>query len=334
MPDRKVADAAFALKPGEVTGPIQGELGLVVIKVADVTPAKTVTLPEVREKIENELKQDQAKEKIYEVVQKYDDAHSGGASMAEAAKAAGQTVVQLPPIASNGRSLDNGQAKLPPKILQTAFTLPAGGESDVIDLGQGEYWVVHVDKVFPPTLFALTDTYQGKPVREPIAKMYVDQQLESQLRTKAQAMAAELRAGKPIDAVAAEVKAKVVQASNVLRTAAQSSPAGPAAYSQDFLGAIFAAKPGAVVFGSVVGKPGFLVAKLLKVQEPSPEILAAYAERARRSSTGALSQDINNATRMAAVAKMKPTTDPKLARRALGVDADTDTPVPGKSRAR
>ena len=37
----------------------------------------------------------------------------------------------------------------PPQILQTAYTLSKGGESDVIDAGQGQYFVVRVDDITP-----------------------------------------------------------------------------------------------------------------------------------------------------------------------------------------
>jgi peptidyl-prolyl cis-trans isomerase D len=308
-----------------------------VVKVTEIIPGKTVTLDDARAKIEGEVKQEQAKEKIYDVVQKYDDAHSGGASMAEAAKAAGQKVESGPPISSTGQTESGSRAQLPPKVLQTIFTLPAGGESDVIDLGQGEYWVVHIDKVLPTTPYTLDEKIGPTTVRDEVTKAYMTREMVTRLRAKADALTAEVKGGKSIEAAAAEVGGKVEQASNVLRTAAQqTAPNQPPAYSQDFLGAVFNAKVGDVVAGSQSGPPGVVIAKLTKIQEPPAPMLAAYAEAVRRSTTSALDQDLNNAARTAAVLKMKPTTDPKLARRALGIEADPTAPatpvIPGKPK--
>ena len=37
----------------------------------------------------------------------------------------------------------------PPQILQNAYSLSKGGESDVIDAGQGQYFVLRLDDITP-----------------------------------------------------------------------------------------------------------------------------------------------------------------------------------------
>ncbi len=331
--DPKIADAAFGLKPGEVAGPIQGTLGLAVIKLLDITPAKPVTLAEARPKIEAEVKQQQAKEKIYDVVQKYDDAHSGGAGMADAAKAAGVAVEPIPvPLISTGQTLMGQKANLPPKVLQAAFTLPQGGDSEVLDIGQGEYWVVHVDKVIPPALLTLDESVPQGKVRDLITKQFVLRDLFTKLRAKSDALTAEIKKGKTMEAAAAEVGATLQHADNVDRTASNPKAQGaPPAYSQDLLGRVFAGKIGDVVVGEDT-KPGLIVAKLDKVEEAPAPILAGLAEQARMPTTRALFEDIGAATRLAAVSKMKPTVDYKKGRDALGVESDAGA-APAKPKS-
>lgn len=324
MPDRKVADAAFGLKAGEVAGPIQGDLGLVVIKVLDVQPAKTVTLAEARPKIEEKIKGDLAKEKVYEAVQKYEDAHGGGSPMADAAKAANTPVIVVPAaIAKTGVTLAGQRANIPPKVLQTAFSLPQGGESDVLDLGQGEYWVVKVDKVIPSALFGLDETVQGTSIRDVVTRQFMLRELFKRLRAKADALTAEIAKGKSLDAVAAEVNAKVNEASHVTRAAARPAAANqPPAYSSDLLGRLFAAKVGEVVVGEDT-RPGLIIARLKAISEPPAPVLAVAAEGQRAQISRSLFEDMGVATRQAALKKIKPTVDYKRARQALGVDADT-----------
>lgn len=326
--DRKIADAAFGLKVNEVAGPIQGDLSLAVIKVIDITPPKVATLADSRAKIETEVKQQDAKQKVYDIVQKYEDAHSGGAPLADAAKTAGAEVVVLPPIVAGGATLDGRRVNIPPKVLQQAFSLPQGGESDVIDMGQGEYWVVHVDQVIPPTLFTLDEMVGTQKVRDIVAKQMMTRELLKRLHAKASTLQAELKAGKPLEAVAAEAGAKVTQAVNVTRAAAQpTAPGQPPPYSSDLLGQLFQAKPGDLVVAQD-SKPGLVIARLGKVEEPSPEVLAGLAEASRPLITRALFNDLGEATTLAAQKKIKTTIDLKQAHQALGVTDDVAAPKP------
>ncbi len=323
--DRKIADAAFGLKAGDVAGPIQGDLGMAVIKVLEITQAKVVTLadPAVRKKIEDEVKQDLAKEKINEIVDAYDKAHDGGAGMAQAAKAAGQAVIAVPePIMQQGGTLSGARANLPPKVLQAAFTIPAGTESEVIDIGQGESWVVHVDKIMPPALFGLDEKVGQTVVRDAVERQFQLRALFTALHAKADALVGDIAKGKTLDAAAADVGAKVEQAQNVTQAAARpTAPGQPAAYAPDLLSRIFQARIGDVVVGQDT-KAGLIVAKLLKVQEPAASELAGIAEASRGQTSRALAQDLAGATRIAAEHKIKPIVDYKKAQAALGFDPD------------
>jgi len=320
--DRKVAEAAFGLKVNEVAGPIQGDLALAVIKVVDITPAKLATLANSRDKIEAEVKQQDARQKVYDIVQKYEDARSGGAPLASAAKTAGAEVVSLPPILSAGGTLDGRRVNIPPKVLQQAFSLPQGGVSDVIDMGQGEYWVVQVDQVIPPTLFTLDEQVGAQTVRDLVTKQIMTRELYKRLHAKADVLVSEIKKGKSLQAAAAEVGAALTQASNVTRAAAQpTTPGQPPPYSNDLLGHLFQAKPGDIVVAEDT-KPGLVIAKLDKVEEPSPETLAGLAEAGREQITRAMFNDLGEATTLAAQRKIKTTIDLKQARQALGVADD------------
>ena len=131
IPDRKIADAAFRMLPGQMA-PVPGDLGLAVVKVVSATPGRAVTLDEVRPVLEAEIRKDAAAEKVYALTQAYDDAHQGGSSLPDAAQKAGVPSVTIGPLAKTGRDLQGQPVQgLTQKLVETAFNLPAGGESEV-----------------------------------------------------------------------------------------------------------------------------------------------------------------------------------------------------------
>ena len=57
-------DAVFAMKPGEIVGPIQSEFGWHVIKLLGVIPAKTLAFDEAKAQIEADLKRQKVSQKF------------------------------------------------------------------------------------------------------------------------------------------------------------------------------------------------------------------------------------------------------------------------------
>jgi peptidyl-prolyl cis-trans isomerase D len=57
-------DAVFAMKPGEIVGPVQSEFGFHVIKLLGITPARTLALDEAKGAIEADLKRQKVSQKF------------------------------------------------------------------------------------------------------------------------------------------------------------------------------------------------------------------------------------------------------------------------------
>ena len=315
VPDKGVANAAFGLKAGETSGVIQGDLGQSVVRLVAVTPGHDVTLAEAKPKIEAEVRKAQAEEKAYQLVQKYGDAHNGGSDMAASAKIVGQPVTTLPPIIAKGVDLQGQPSNLPPKVLAAAFSQPQGGESDPIDLGQGEYYVVRVDKVLPPALPTLDE------IRPKLTQFFILRDATTKLQARAQALSAAVAKGQSMADAAKSVEATVADADAIQRSG------GGQVYSNDLVGRVFAAAPGDVIVGEDT-KLGYVVAKLVKIEPADPKAIAPLILSQRDSVSKSLFDDLGQATRAAARALVKPHVDYALARKALGVDPGQTAPAP------
>ena len=317
--DRKVADAAFGLKVGDVAGPVQGSIGLQVVKVTKINAGHQATLEEARAKVEAEVRKDAATEKVYDQVQKYEDARTGGATLAEAAMKLGVPAIQVPiPVTAQGADLAGRSLGAPPKLMEAVFMLTEKGESEVLDLGEGEYAAVRVDKVFPAGLASLDE------VRTAATQRYILEDMTKRLKARADAIEAQVKKGQTMAQAAASVGAKLETAAGVRREQAGK------AYSADLMNKVFLAKPGDVVVGDA-SQLGFIVARLDKVNPPSPAELAPLIEQQRANFRNALFDDMGFAARNAARAEIKPRVDYARARTAIGLEAEAAPAAGGKA---
>lgn len=317
--DRRAGAAAFRL-PVNQPAVVQGDLGAAVVKVLAITPGKVVTLEEARPMLEAELRKDAAAEKVYAQSQAYDDAHQAGSSLTEAAQKAGVPAVTIGPLSQQGVDLQGRPVPgLTQKLVETAFGLPAGGESEVTEQGNGEYFAVRVEKVLPAALPPLAE------VRDRLAVVWMQRQVAKRMEARAEELAARVRKGESLDAVAASTGQGVHRVAGLSRaTAGQNQE-----LSQEALALLFNAKPGEVL--AARGRQfGFLVGKLEAVHAGEGPTLARMAEAARNQMNVAMFGEMEQAARLAARQKVKVKVDYARARAAIGLEPQ-EAPKAGKA---
>jgi peptidyl-prolyl cis-trans isomerase D len=314
--DVKAAAAAFAMKLGDVSGPIQGDFKTVILKVTKITPGQAPSLEAARGQIEADLRQQEAVQQIYDQTQKFEDARDAGASIADAAKKVGAQAVSVGPLTADGKDLTSTQPNpmLTQKLLQTAFALAQGGDSDVLqDTDKGEYYAVHVDQVLAPHPPRLDEP----GVRPMVMTIYLQESFRDALQAKANAAEAKIKAGATFEAVAAENGAQVTHQVGLQRLAAQQlqQTLGP-----DLLGAIFATKPRDLV---IVGSPplgGMVVARVDAVHPADPGVVTPLIARAGQRVDQGYLESLALTVRRGAEAEIKPTTNLAVADTAMGAD--------------
>ncbi len=98
--DPAEADAAFALKEGEVSAPVQGRFGAILVTVLKIEPEVTKSFAEVAAQLRNDIALERAKTQVQDLHDKIEDDRAGGASLEQAAEK-----LKLPIVTRERRSL-------------------------------------------------------------------------------------------------------------------------------------------------------------------------------------------------------------------------------------
>jgi peptidyl-prolyl cis-trans isomerase D len=129
-------DAVFAMKPGEIAGPIQTEFGWHVIRLDGVTPAKTRPFDDVKAQIETDLKRQKIAQKFAAAADQFQNlVYEQADSLAPVAKALGLKV-QSSPLVTRGQAqqIAMGSAKLV-QALFSPESISAKRNTDAIEVG-------------------------------------------------------------------------------------------------------------------------------------------------------------------------------------------------------
>jgi peptidyl-prolyl cis-trans isomerase D len=267
----QLADAAFALKAGATSEPIQDPLGWHILRLMEVKPEETESFEVAREKLAQEVARDMAGDRIAKLAGQVEDALAGGATVDDVAQRFGLKVSKIENVDANGNTIDGKPIELPVSgadILKTAFSTPAGQTSSLNDLGESGSYVLQVDHITPAAV---------KPIEEVKARVIQGWQQEKRdaaLAALAKEAADAVNSGQKLGELAAQRKLQTFTTEPLPRSGGNSVP--PALVAN-----IFGAKPGTAVFAK--GNDGYLVAQVKEVLAPDPAKeepeLARFSER-------------------------------------------------------
>jgi peptidyl-prolyl cis-trans isomerase D len=274
-----LGDAAFALKPGEVTKPIEDSFGWHIVRMVEVKPEETQPFDAVKEKLAKEVARDMAGDQIAKLANQVDDAVAGGTPFAEIVQRFGLKLSKLENVDAGGRNAEGKPVDLPQgsdAILRTAFTTTAGQVSQLNELGESGYYMVQVEKVTPSTVKPLDE------VREPVVALWQQETRDGALASLAKEIAGEVGEGKSLADIA---KARSFQ---TFTTQPMPRSGGDPKVPPVLVARLFEAKTGGVV--SAKGDAGYLVAQLKEILPPDPTAQTAGTARLSQQ-LGAQMQD-------------------------------------------
>jgi peptidyl-prolyl cis-trans isomerase D len=221
--DGAIADAAFALPSGEVSQPLQGRFGVVLVKIGKIEPGVEPTYESVASNLKKEIATERARVTVSDLRDKMEDERGGGASVVEAAQKLGLAPVTIDAVDRSGH-VPGGQpvGNIPTglDVVSQAFASDIGIDNDPIQFNGGYVWY---------DVLGITPSHDRNldEVKDQVEARWRDDQITSRLRAKATDMVQKLdQSGKLADE-AATAGLKVETAAAFKRDA--SPPGLPAA---------------------------------------------------------------------------------------------------------
>ena len=233
FPDASIDEAAFAIEnEGGTSEVVQGNFGPVILRVTAISPEQVTPFDQVKDRIRQELAEQQATDDILNVENQYEDQRAGGASMAEAAQSLGLEPVTIDAIDAQGNDESGAPvADIPlgTELVASAFDSDIGVENLPLTLNDGGVVWYEVVDITP------SRDREFDEVRSQVEVDWAAEQQREALADKASELQARVEGGESLQQIADELAIDVNSVTSVTRTT-QNDDLGPEAVAAAFSG--------------------------------------------------------------------------------------------------
>jgi peptidyl-prolyl cis-trans isomerase D len=217
--DKNVADAAFSLKEGEVSGPVKARFGTVILRVGKIIASTVKPYSGVAAELKHEIALQRAQSEIARLHDAIEDQRTSGKSLTEAAHSVGLEPRVIAAIDATGndpqgvpvKDLVDGAA-----LLKAAFASDIGVDNDTLRVQGGGYqWfeVAKIDKARDKTF---------DEAKAEVEKAWREDKAGKLLSAKTAELVKKLDAGESMAAIAAAEGNLAVKHTNDVRRGASS----------------------------------------------------------------------------------------------------------------
>jgi peptidyl-prolyl cis-trans isomerase D len=239
--DPAIADAAFALEPNEVSQPIKGAFGTVLVTAGKIEPGAQKSYEEVAPQIKQQIAESRAKTQIDNLRDKIEDERAAGSTLAETGQKLGLKPRIIDAVDRSGRAPDGKPiSDLPqqPNVVASTFASDVGVDNDALQLPGGGFLYYDVTGITPSRERTLDE------VKDQVAQRWRDDEIAKRLKAKTDEMVGKLKSGSTLAQLASDAGLQVQKQADLQR-----------------------------------GKPaGFLPAKLVEAVFSAPQDTAASSE--------------------------------------------------------
>lgn len=212
--DPTIADAAFALKPGQTSAPVKGRFGIALLQVGKIEPGEEKTYDQMAAQIKRELAESRARSDVGNLRDKIEDERAAGSTLAETAKKLGLKAISIDAIDRSGRAPDGKPIQsLPPaqNLITSIFSSDVGVDTDALQLPNAGYLYYDVTGVTPSHERALDE------VKGEVTARWRDDEIAKRLQSKADDLLGKLKAGTPFEQAVKDAGLKIQTAEGLQR---------------------------------------------------------------------------------------------------------------------
>ena len=282
--DPAIAKAAFSLKSGEVSQPIKGSFGTVLVTVGKIQAGTEKTFDQVKAQIKQGIAEAEAREKIGKLRDKIEDERAGGATLSEAGEKIGLKARVIDQVDRAGNGPDGKPIPdLPkkPDVIAAVFNTDVGVDNDALQLPEGGYLYYNVSGVTPSRDRTLSE------VKAKVEQDWRNDQIAKKLKAKSDEMVAKLKGGSTLTEVATANGLPLQKANGLQRGKSEAFVPAP------LIQAAFATPKGAP--GSVAGSKltERYVFEVTDVTEPKLDEKSAEGKAIATTLQNSITEDIS-----------------------------------------
>ena len=262
LPPGPLADGIFSLPEGIAPTPIQSPLGWHIVRINKIEQGKSVPFDEVKEKIEKDMRAQQAPDLLIKLVTDFERTLGKTQSMKTAAEELGLKVKTYENVDVRGQDSAGKQIVIGPaasELVQAAFATRESAESELLETQRGEYCVGRTDRITPARIPCLSE------VEPKVIEAWQADERKKLADAKVKAAVEQANAGTDLATIAKELGVEVRTAKAVTRFEADAGNY----LSQPVVTELFKLAPGKTQ--SVRTGEGSVIVRLKQVEAPDME---------------------------------------------------------------